>query len=52
MKEVITSVDTLAYFDPSKEVTLEVDASKQGLGGSNVSVRKTCCLCIESVECL
>ena len=32
MKEVITSVDTLAYFDPSKEVTLQVDASKKGLG--------------------
>ena len=32
MIEVITSVDTLAYFDPSKEVTLQVDASKKGLG--------------------
>ena len=32
MKEVITSVDTLAYFDPSKEVTLQVDSSKKGLG--------------------
>ena len=32
MKEVITSVDTLAYFDPSKEVTLQVDTSKKGLG--------------------
>ena len=29
MKEVITSVDTLAYFDPSKEVTLQVDASNR-----------------------
>ena len=32
MKEVITSVDTLAYFDPSKELTLQVDTSKRGLG--------------------
>ena len=33
MKEVITSVNTLAYFDPSKEVTLQVEASKWGLRG-------------------
>ena len=32
MKLVITSTGTLAYYDVKKEVTLEVDASKHGLG--------------------
>ena len=29
---LITSAATLAYYDVKKEVTLEVDASKHGLG--------------------
>ena len=32
MKQLITSAGTLAYYDINKEVTLEVDASKHGLG--------------------
>ena len=32
MKEIITSAGTLAYFDVNKSATLEVDASKHGLG--------------------
>ena len=32
MKLLITSAGTLAYYDVKKEVTLEVDASKHGLG--------------------
>ena len=32
MKQLITSAGTLAYYDVKKEVTLEVDASKHGLG--------------------
>jgi len=32
MKNLITSAGTLAYCDVNKEVTLEVDASKHGLG--------------------
>lgn len=32
VKEVITQSPVLAYFDPNKEVTLQVDASKHGLG--------------------
>ena len=39
MKEVITSVDALAYLDPSKEVTLQVDASKWGLRAVIESLR-------------
>jgi len=32
MKLLITSAGTLAHYDVKKEVTLEVDASKHGLG--------------------
>ena len=32
MKLLVTSVGTLAYYDVKKEVTLEVDTSKHGLG--------------------
>ena len=32
MKRSITSAGTLVYYDVNKEVTLEVDASKHGLG--------------------
>ena len=32
MKRLITSAGTLVYYDVNKEVTLEVDASKHGLG--------------------
>ena len=32
MKLLITSAGTLAYYDAKKEVTLEADASKHGLG--------------------
>ena len=32
MKQLITSAGTLAYYDVTKEITLEVDASKHGLG--------------------
>lgn len=36
MKEIITAEpgQVLAYFDPKKEVTLQVDASKKGLGAT------------------
>ena len=33
-KDAISHGTTLAYFDPKKEVTLEVDASTQGLGAA------------------
>lgn len=32
MKQFMTSAGTFAYYDVNKEVTLEVDASKHGLG--------------------
>ena len=32
MKQLMTSAGTFAYYDVNKEVTLEVDASKHGLG--------------------
>jgi len=32
MKQLITSAGTLAYYDVTKEITLEVDASMSGLG--------------------
>ena len=34
IKEVLTQHPVLSYFDPRKEVTLEVDASKSGLGAA------------------
>ena len=34
IKEVLTQHPILSYFDPRKEVTLEVDASKSGLGAA------------------
>ena len=47
MKEVITSVDTLAYFDQSKEVALHVDmyTSKRCLGAVMFQERKTLNAC-------
>lgn len=32
MKDNLTSAPVLAYFDPEKELTLQVDSSKDGLG--------------------
>ena len=32
VKDAITSQPILAFFDPHKEITLEVDTSKSGLG--------------------
>lgn len=32
IKELITNHPVLTYFDPKKELTLQVDASKSGLG--------------------
>ena len=40
MKLLITSAGTLAYYDVKKEVTLEVDASKHGLGAVLMQERK------------
>ena len=40
MKQLITSARTLAYYDVNQEVTLEVDASKQGLGAVLLQERK------------
>ena len=34
VKDAITSQPILAFFDPHKEITLEVDASKSGLGAA------------------
>ena len=34
MKQLITLAGTLAYYDVQKETTLEVDASKHGLGAA------------------
>ena len=34
VKDAITSQTVLAFFDPRKEITLEVDASKSGLGAA------------------
>ena len=34
MKEAITAASTLAYFDSSKPVTIQTDASKRGIGAT------------------
>ena len=33
-KSLITSTPVLQYFDPKKQVVLQVDASEKGLGGT------------------
>ena len=37
----------LTYYDVTKPVKLQVDASKSGLGGSTYSVRHASCICLE-----
>ena len=40
VKEIITKQPVLAYFDPKKHTTLQVDASKHGLGATLMQEKK------------
>ena len=40
VKQIITSQPVLAFFDPRKPITLQVDASKHGLGATLMQERK------------
>ena len=45
VKETIASAATLAYFDSSKPVIIQTDASKRGVGATLLPIWTTGCLC-------
>ena len=48
IKNSISEHVILSYFDPSQEVTLQVDASTKGLGAANPTEWETNCFCQQS----
>ena len=48
VKQEITSMGVLRYFDPNVESTIQTDASQKGLGA--FATRTTCMLCLQSTN--
>ena len=45
VKRLVLTTPILAYYDPSKELVLQTDASQAGLGSGSASRWPTCCVC-------
>ena len=50
IKEAVTAVPVLRYFDPAEETVLQCDASGTGLGATIMQKWLTCDLCITVLD--